>query len=215
MKRSVLVLAGPSAVGKTSIASYILSKNEEYVFIRSATTRKPREDAFRDEYIYMSKKEFSELVARGGFLEFMEYGSEFYGTPKSEIDSAFGKGKIPLLILDINGVKSLKKSELDFSVFAVYIYDSIGTIEKRLYQRELLDKPNPTEENIASFNKRKAANIRDFKNLPDICRLFDVFIENGSIASSADTINRAFLENSVMSSEECERIAKKLSDSVS
>ena len=96
MERRILVLAGPSAVGKTSIAEDILSKSGEYVFIRSATTRKPRNDAYRDEYVYMSKEEFLKISQSGGFLEFMEYSSEFYGTPRGEIDSAFEKGKIPL-----------------------------------------------------------------------------------------------------------------------
>lgn len=213
MERRILVLAGPSAVGKTSIAEDILSKSGEYVFIRSATTRKSRDDAYRDEYIYMSKEEFLKISQNGGFLEFMEYGSEFYGTPRGEIDSAFEKGKIPLLILDINGVRTLKESGANLSVFAVYIYDRIDVIESRLYKREMLKKESAAD-NISSFEKRKAANIRDFKILPEISSLFDYFVKNEGISFSGEQINRIFKENSKMSKAECKKIAKMLSDSV-
>ncbi|MBQ7333510.1 MAG: guanylate kinase, partial [Clostridia bacterium] len=105
--RSIVILAGASGVGKTSVAAEILSRNDEYRLIRSATTRAPRGDSHDGEYIYVSEEEFKELIFRGELLEYMNYGGNFYGTPVSEINLAFSLGKTPLLILDIEGVKSL------------------------------------------------------------------------------------------------------------
>ena len=104
----ILVLAGPSAVGKTTVMKALMSKYEGFDYIRSATTRAPRGDGYDSEYIYLSINDFSSLIKNGGVLEYTEYGGNFYGTPSSEIERIFEDGKIPMLILDINGVKTLK-----------------------------------------------------------------------------------------------------------
>ena len=106
--KKILVIAGPSAVGKTTVMNEILRQNAGFEYIRSATTRAPRGDVFDLEYIYLSKEEFLERIENGGVLEYTEYGGNFYGTPKSEIERIFSVGKTPVLILDLNGVKSLK-----------------------------------------------------------------------------------------------------------
>ena len=96
--KKVLILAGPSAVGKTTLMSEILSRG----------------DGRDQEYIYLTKEKFLNCVKRAEMLEYTEYGGNMYGTPKYEIDRIFSDGKIPLLILDINGVKALKALQSDF-----------------------------------------------------------------------------------------------------
>ena len=84
---SILVLVGPSAVGKTTVMTRILELyGNEFSPIRSATTRAPRGDSFDGEYIYLSREEFLSSVSRGELLEYMEYGGNLYGTPKSEVE---------------------------------------------------------------------------------------------------------------------------------
>ncbi len=184
--RSIVVLAGASGVGKTTLAMEILSKNDSFKLIRSATTRAPRGDAHDEEYIYVSDVEFENLISRGELLEYMNYGGNFYGTPASEINLAFSEGKTPLLILDLVGVRALREKKLDFSVFIFYIYEDINVIEKRLYERELLNKH--TAEALETFMKRKAANIRDYSMLPEIADKFDAFVKNSEISLSAETV---------------------------
>ena len=139
--RSIVGLAGASGAGKKSIAMEILSKTSEYKLIRSATTRAPRGDGHDGEYLYYSEEEFKELISKNALLEYMNYGGNFYGTPHSEIECAFRDGKTPLLILDLEGIKSLRSKSFDFSVFCFYIYDDLNVIERRLYDRYLSKNP--------------------------------------------------------------------------
>ena len=98
----VLVIAGPSAVGKTTVMKKILTLYPEFEFVRSATTREARNDSHKSEYIYLSVDEFKKRLSDGKMLEYTEFGGNFYGTPESEIERIFAQGKIPLLILDSN-----------------------------------------------------------------------------------------------------------------
>ena len=210
--RSVIVLAGASGAGKTSVAAEILSKSQDFRLIRSATTRPPRRDGHDGEYLYFNEEEFRALIKENKLLEYMNYGGNFYGTPYSEIENAFSDGKTPLLILDLEGVKSLRKKSFDFSVFCFYIYDGLNVIERRLYDRYLLK--NPTAEALESFLKRKAANIRDYLSLPELADKFDAFILNKEIAECAEEVlklHREFSLGKEKNGKENTKIAEELS----
>ena len=186
----ILVIAGPSAVGKTTVMNEILRTNEGFEYIRSATTRAPRGDAFDSEYIYLSENEFKERIANGGMLEYTEYGENFYGTPKSEIERIFSAGKTPLLILDLNGVQSLKSSPYEFGVFAVYITGDRKLIEERLFERMKAAGSTPNANEI--YEKRKAQNLADSNRYNTISHLFDLTVENGEVTECAKRIVSAF-----------------------
>ena len=215
MNKAVLVIAGASGVGKTSIASEILSGNDSFGFVRSLTTRAKRGDGHDDEYIYTDRADFAERIKAGELIEYMEYGDNLYGTPVSELERIFGEGKTPLLILDLNGVKSLREKDSDFVSVIVYIWDDINVIEKRLYARDLSE---PTAEKLLSFIKRKQANIDDYISLPEISDCFDAFVRNEGIKESAEAIKNIFSEISKGKSantEENDSVARKLSDMAS
>ena len=128
------------------------------------------------EYIYLTREEFSKRAEEGEMLEYMEYGDNLYGTPRSELDRIFSLNKAPLLILDINGVKSIRAVELDFQPIIIYLYTDPSTLESRLYDRYL--KTDASGEKFLTFAKRKEANIRDYRSLRDIYPLFDAFVKN-------------------------------------
>ena len=188
--KKILVIAGPSAVGKTTIMNEILNSNLDFEYIRSATTRAPRGDAFDSEYIYLSENEFKERIANGGMLEYTEYGGNFYGTPKSEIERIFSEGKTPLLILDLNGVQTLKSSLCEFGVFAVYITGDRKVIENRLFERMRAAGSTASANEI--YEKRKAQNIADVNRYSTISHLFDFEIENREVKGCAERIVSSF-----------------------
>ena len=187
--KKILIIAGPSGVGKTTVAQRIIDKFGRYCETRSMTTRSPRGDAHDSEYIYVTRAEFSEHYKNGALLEMMEYNGNFYGTPHSEIVRIFGEGKTPLLVLDLEGVKSFRNRAFDFSPIIFYIWDELNVIEKRLYTRDLSE---PTAEKLSSFIDRVTHNRADYKEMPEIAHLFNAFVKNESIDDCAEEIVSLF-----------------------
>ena len=188
--KKVLVIAGPSAVGKTTVAKHLLSLHEEFEFVRSATTRAPRADGNDSEYIYLTGSEFKESIDNGKMLEFTEYSGNFYGTPLSETDRIFAKGKIPLLILDINGVLSLKNITEKIKSVAVYITADTETLDERLTERARLE--GNTEAALTTLKKRKEQNRRDILTVSQNSDKFDAVIRNDNIDFCAKQIYDVF-----------------------
>ena len=190
--RKILILAGPSAVGKTTVAGELLKKEPRFEFIRSATTRARRGDGFDSEYIYLSKEEFKQAVLHGEMLEYTEFSGNFYGTPNSEIERIFAEGKIPLLILDINGVRSLKSTNRDFYAFSVYLTEDVEVLDTRLYERVRTAKNYDSALQI--YEKRREQNRRDLENLENIKMFFDFTVKNEEIITTRDSILTEFFK---------------------
>ena len=187
--KEILVLAGPSAVGKTTVASRLLESGE-FVLVRSVTTRGKRGDAYDSEYIYLSREEFSELVENGGVLEHTEYAGELYGTPVSEIDRIISEGKHPLLILDLNGVSSLAKRE-DISPCQLYIYAPLGVLEARLKRRYV--NPEKGINETEKLETRMRQNREDYAKIVNDNLHFYAFVENnGTPDDTALEVKRTY-----------------------
>ncbi len=169
-----VILAGPSAVGKTTVMENMLRLCPALTPIRSATTR-PRRSASESEYLHMQDAAFLHAAAQGAFLEHTVYGAYRYGTPKSEISRAEAEGRIPLLILERSGIRSVKNSAYGASAFAVYLYDDLSVAERRLRER-VTDTAD--REACASLCRRLAANAEDYTSLPDMVQYLDVLIKN-------------------------------------
>lgn len=178
--KKLLVLAGPSAVGKTTVSDEIMRQNDKFTLSRSATTRAPRGDGHDDEYVYLTRDEFLAAIESGDILEHTEYSGDLYGTPKSEILRAESEGKYALFILDLAGVASLRESEFADDTLFVYIYDTLNTLEERLYARYM--NP-PTVDGLTRFAKRKEQNIADYLGFDKHAPLFDLMISNATTVS--------------------------------
>jgi len=208
--RSILVIAGASGVGKTTVADALIKKYGIFGLVRSITTRAPRGDGHDGEYIYADRDGFIKKAESGELVEYMEYGGNMYGTPVSELERVFSDEKIPLLILDIEGVKSLRKRSFDFNSVIVYIWDELNIIEKRLYARDLAE---PTSEKLLSFIRRKEMNIRDYLSMPGIAHLFDSYVRNEGIEECAASVKSVFdrvNRGEVLSPEEKDKTASAL-----
>ena len=185
-KNKLVIIAGPSAVGKTTIAHAVLKLDPRFEFVRSVTTRAKRGDAFDDEYLYITRDEFLSLIPVGGVLEHTEYAGFLYGTPRSEVERITAEGRIPLLVLDTNGVESISKID-DIDTCGIYVYDDINVMETRLYERFLAK--SPSVEGLKKFTSRKEQNIADYKRIYDFAPVFYAFIENdGTVDDAAERI---------------------------
>ena len=131
----VVVLSGPSGVGKTSIYGRVLRERDDLEFSVSATTR-PRRDGETDgrDYWFLDEVEFGRRVAAGEFAEHFEVHGKRYGTLRAPVDDAVARGRIMLLDVDVQGGRALRACYPD-GVF-VFIYPpSFAVLEARLRGR--------------------------------------------------------------------------------
>ena len=135
MDRYAVVIAGPSGAGKTTIADSLIETLGNLEMSRSATTRAKRGDGRDDEYVYISCDEFERAIKDEDVVEYTIYSGNYYGTRKCELDRIFLENKHPILVLDYNGVRSLKE-KLDYPVFAIYVYTTLDEAERRLLAEE-------------------------------------------------------------------------------
>jgi guanylate kinase len=109
-KPGLTVLAGPTAVGKGTVSTYIRDTYPEVWLSVSATTRAPRPGEIDGvHYYFKSKEEFESLVAAGEFLEWaVVHGQNTYGTLKSTVNQAIAEGRSVLLEIDLQGARQVR-----------------------------------------------------------------------------------------------------------
>jgi guanylate kinase len=109
-RRRLVVLAGPTAVGKGTVSRHIRETYPDVLLSVSATTRPPRPGEIDGEhYYFVSDAEFDAMIERGEFLEYATvHNASRYGTPRPPIDRAFAEGKSVLLEIDLQGARAVK-----------------------------------------------------------------------------------------------------------
>jgi guanylate kinase len=131
----LIVLAGPSGVGKGSIVARLLAALPDLELSISATTRQPRarEDEGR-HYHFVERRAFDEMIDTGGFLEWADIFGERYGTPREPIARALAEGRDVLVEIDVQGARQVKAAEPE--AFMVFVTPpSLEELERRLRTR--------------------------------------------------------------------------------
>ena len=106
----LMVLSGPSGVGKGTIVNKVLESNSNIKLSVSATTRKKRAGEIDGvNYYFYSKEEFLKLCEKGEMLEYAQYCGNFYGTPKKPIECWLESGKDVLLEIEVEGAREIRK----------------------------------------------------------------------------------------------------------
>lgn len=108
----LVVLAGPTAVGKGTVSAFIRENYPDVLLSVSATTRAPRPGEVDGvHYYFVSDEEFDRMTAAGEFLEWaVVHNSYRYGTPRPPIDEALSDGKRVLLEIDLQGARQVRSS---------------------------------------------------------------------------------------------------------
>ena len=106
------VLAGPTAVGKGTVAADIRAHHPEIWISVSATTRAPRPGEVDGvHYLFVSDDEFDELVEQGRMLEWaVVHGAARYGTPRGPVEEALAAGTPALLEIDLQGARQVREA---------------------------------------------------------------------------------------------------------
>ncbi len=106
----LVVVSGPSGVGKSSILAGVLTASDA-VFSISATTREPRHhEVDGREYHFLDRDDFEALIAEGDVLEWAEYGGNLYGTLRREVEPLIAAGSDVILDIENEGAKQIRSS---------------------------------------------------------------------------------------------------------
>ena len=135
----VIVISGPSGSGKSTVINTLCKADETLIESVSATTRPPRRgEADGVDYHFLSKPAFEKYVQQNRFLEWAEYGGNFYGTLKSEIVAAREAEKDAILEIEVKGALQIQSQDLSpaRSLFIFIIPPSFATLEERLRRRK-------------------------------------------------------------------------------
>jgi len=106
----LLVVSGPSGVGKSTITNKLRADERFWISV-SVTTRRIRTGEVDGvDYHFVSDDEFEEMIKANEFLEFAEFAGAKYGTPKKAVESALQSGKNVILEIELNGARQVRKS---------------------------------------------------------------------------------------------------------
>ncbi len=130
----LLVVSGPSGVGKSTITNRLRADNRFWISV-SATTRQIRTNEVGGvDYHFVSDERFNEMIESKEFLEWADFAGAKYGTPKQPVDEALANGKNVILEIELNGARQVRKNSKD----AILIFiepPSWQELETRLINR--------------------------------------------------------------------------------
>ncbi|MBT5856234.1 guanylate kinase [bacterium] len=133
---SIVIISGPSGVGKGTLINALLDCRPNLRIAVSATTRKPRENEVHGEnYYFMSNTEFDHAIIEDDFLEWCQVHTNCYGSLKSQILPLLQNGNNVLLEIDIQGAEKLRQQ--NYKLVTIFIAPpSLEILSERLHKRD-------------------------------------------------------------------------------
>ncbi len=132
----LLVLSGFSGSGKGTVVKEVMKKySDTYALSISATSRQPRPGERNGiEYFFKTREEFEEMIAKDELVEYAQYVSNYYGTPKVYVEEQLAAGKDVILEIEIQGALEIKKKFPD-TLLLFMTPPSAGELKERLIGR--------------------------------------------------------------------------------
>ena len=148
-KGKLMVISGPSGVGKGTIVDRVLKERKNCAISVSCTTRPPREGEREGEsYFFVTRERFERMIKEGGLLEYSEHFSNYYGTPKFFVEQKLKEGTDVILEIEVDGALQVKKTHKE----AILVMIAPPNREE-LYSR-LVGRGSENEEKIAKRMER-------------------------------------------------------------
>ena len=174
----LIVISGPSGVGKDSVLQGLKGRNLPMHFVVTATTRPRRaEEIHGMDYFFVSKDEFARMIEREELIEYAIVYSDYKGIPKQQVRDALASGKDVIMRLDVQGATTVRKLAPE----AVLIF--LTTESEESLVRRLKARRTETSENLSL---RIATARQELKRAAE----FDYVIVNadGRLDVTVDTV---------------------------
>jgi guanylate kinase len=136
----LVVVAGPSGVGKGTVHAELRRRLPDAVLSVSATTRPPRPGEVDGvDYAFVDRPTFEAMAAAGELLEWAEYAGNLYGTPRGPAAAAIARGEVVLLDIEVQGALQVKGADPD-ALLVFLLPPNFAELERRLRGRGTEDE---------------------------------------------------------------------------
>ena len=172
----LIVLSGPSGVGKSTVIAELLGRRKDLYFSVSYTTRQPRvgeQDGVN--YNFVTRPEFERMIAAGELLEYAEYVNNYYGTSLKAIQDRLDSGTDVLLDIEVQGAAKVK-ARCPEALFIFIIPPSFEDLSRRLHNRQ-----TDSEEVIAGRLEKAKVELREIPN-------YDYLVINDKVSNAVAEI---------------------------
>lgn len=181
----LIVLSGPSGVGKSTVIAELLSERPDIYFSISFTTRQPRVgEADGVNYNFVSKETFESMIDRDEFLEYAQYVDNYYGTSLKVIQEKLNAGIDVLLDIEVQGAAKVREKCPD-AVLIFIMPPSFEELSRRLHGR------HTDSEEVIQGRLDKAK--EECKQIPN----YDFLVVNETVSYAAGQII------SILTAESC------------
>ena len=172
----LLVIAGPSGVGKGTVVKKLLERDPSLWLSVSATTRPPRPgEADGVDYLFIDKPAFEALRDADGFLEWFEVYGDLKGTPRGPVEEHLAAGEDVLLEIDVQGALAVRRQFPE----AVLVF--LRPPSREELRRRLLSRPSAASEDIDS--RLAAAEAEEAQ-----AGAFDEVVVNDDVGTAVDRL---------------------------
>ena len=130
----LVVISGPSGCGKNTVVEELLKIRKNCYVSISYTSRLPRDKEIEgQDYYFVTKEKFEELIEKDAFLEYASYADHYYGSPKKEIKEHLDQGEDVILIIEIQGALKIKEKLDEIDKRFKRAYEEINEVSKYNY----------------------------------------------------------------------------------